>query len=537
MSGEDQSTTLTLEGLLSSNRLSKNSFVFEHETLTCNMMYASNLVDDSNENLHLRNLNAAKVSLLLVKAVASISNDEISQLDINNFHIKLNTSDDTLNISHSGICNEQQILLGVEIVSRGEKSISDDEHVKLSLMQNVGRLMYAIFSNGSSDVPLSLFVQPNEGDESYAEDDRKCRKMRRSNGNSLFAFLLEKGQYPTSVCRLLSDMMDEKSDHSISSFGDVIEDLEQMSNNPHVYLYNQGSELYSSNLTFGQGHYGRMTEVTTMLEITNRIEAGGGEAKNGVEAVFVSGVGGCGKSYFVQYVESFLSNTGWMILKAKFKRHEYEAREIVSSLFDKLMTNLVDMKNGSNEDDIAYAQGVVQAISNSLDPASLSSLAKFIPGIQKLLPGIDTRDTKLADVEMSHWQLVFLLAKLVRSILTLERCVMICFDGMQWLDKTTAALIGEMLELSTGQHQEEGRKNNLLFIGLYRDDEVTQSHPLAIELDALRKNNYVNVTDIKLPSLSRDDVTDMIMTEMHLARRLVSGLAGIIFKKTAGHGE
>ena len=45
----------------------------------------------------------------------------------------------------------------------------------------------------------------------------------------------------------------------------------------------------------------------------------------------------------------------------------------------------------------------------------------------------------------------------------------------------------------------------------------------------------VNTTGIKLGSLSRNDVIDMIMTQLRLPRQLVIELAAVVHKKTSGH--
>ena len=47
-------------------------------------------------------------------------------------------------------------------------------------------------------------------------------------------------------------------------------------------------------------------------------------------------------------------------------------------------------------------------------------------------------------------------------------------------------------------------------------------------------SNLVTVTDIKLLSLSEEDVISMLMAEFQLTRRLVLGLAEAVYTKTAG---
>ena len=204
-------------------------------------------------------------------------------------------------------------------------------------------------------------------------------------------------------------------------------------------LYDQTNEFCSSDLIFGRSSsmVCRMKELTKLLEISTQIEQITPSSRNGTEAVFVSGVAGSGKSHFVESVVGFLTNSGpvqpsgrsqpqrggvagWMVLKVKFKRTmEHASRDIVLSLFEELIANLVRTKQSTDQSDIDYSRQATNAISDafSYDPASLSFLATFIPTIQDLIPGIGRNASQLAEADMSLWQLVFLLSKLVGAIL------------------------------------------------------------------------------------------------------------------------
>jgi len=329
-----------------------------------------------------------------------------------------------------------------------------------------------------------------------------------------------------------------------------------MINTPQIYLYNQSQEFYTDideKFKIGQGYYGRVNELTDILKIANGIIAAkeaaatqegnsqemddGSESRDrdtNIDVVLISGSAGSGKSKLVQFVSDYLENMGWMTLHIKFKRGlEYESKLILSSLFEKLVTNLISMKNGKDEKDRMYAERAISSIQETLDPyISLDSLSEFVPSLQLLIPAMRRNSTSTttrnnsAKADMSHWQLVFLLVALLQSIIKLDRHIMFCLDDLQWCDATTLSLIREVLV---------GINGPFLCIGIYRDNEIDEIHPFANELETLQKANNVNLTEINLPSLSRDDVTDMIMSELRLPRRLVYELADVVYKKTSGH--
>ena len=218
------------------------------------------------------------------------------------------------------------------------------------------------------------------------------------------------------------------------------------------------------------------------------------------------------------------------MLTAKFKRGmEYKSREIVSTLMDKMVTNLVEMKDSDNESDIEYSRRAARAISNALDADSLSSLVDFVPSIQGLIPEAVRKEHS----GCTHWQLVFLLSKLLGSVLRQKRKIFLALDDLQWTDPTTLGLMSEVL-ISICQYPEE--RQHLVFVGMYRDDEVSSDLMLFKTSSVnLEVDGSANVTDVKLSTLSLDDVTEMIMSELRLPKRLVSDLADVVHKRTHGH--
>ena len=89
-------------------------------------------------------------------------------------------------------------------------------------------------------------------------------------------------------------------------------------------------------------------------------------------------------------VGSFLSSLGWLVIGAKFDRcSEYESREVICSVFDKLISIFVDMKDRSDEKDIEFAARAEEAISDAFESSSLSVLADLIPSLSTILEFIE----------------------------------------------------------------------------------------------------------------------------------------------------
>ena len=275
---------------------------------------------------------------------------------------------------------------------------------------------------------------------------QRTNKRMHKEEKSLFSELIERGHPPISICRFLSDMIDigidGMADSPYTTLQDVIHDLTQMSTDPELFLYNP-EEGFSSNLRFGVGCYGRESQVARILGLASKLEeesnteqdpaSSPSSVDDKMQAIFVSGIAGSGKSFLAHTAAKCLKIRGrsaWIVLGAKFEMaNQHESRNVVSSVFDTLVTDLSKMRDGGVKEDIEYSQRAIKAISDSLDRNDMSSLASFIPRIQDLVrdditTDEDHRDCEVAaesDEKFSSWRLVFLLSSLLGALVTLGK--------------------------------------------------------------------------------------------------------------------
>mmetsp|Transcript_5250 Transcript_5250/g.10776 ORF Transcript_5250/g.10776 Transcript_5250/m.10776 type:complete len:1536 (-) Transcript_5250:31-4638(-) len=460
-----------------------------------------------------------------------------------------------------------KVLIGVDIISPW--CIEDSEEDQNSgqtrdvseAIQHLGCLLYSLFCHGndppsnylpSSNLPPSSRVNAKGNREDV---EGRQSKISRPSDTILFSLLLSNA-LPISICHLLSDMIDigplGKAKNPFQSIEDVERDLEEMKSNPQLHLHNSYSAgSFLSPPVFGREYCGRSTELARLLEIPSRIEwlristsirlqcvdddsERGVNTAQRVEAVFVSGRGGSGKSHLVQKCGEFLSKQGWLVAGEKFQRGlEHNSQGVVCSLLDKLVKQLVRMKNGSVHKDVEYSNNVAKMLESSFDSSSLSSLMWYLPSIQNLIEGTNSvKRTSFVETNLTHWQLVFLVTRFVQSLLKMDRPIMLILDDFQWADALTIDLVlGDILSSVFDQK----KSDRFMFVGMYRDDEVFGEHPLSMKLSNLRQSGNANVTEIPLDGFSKRDITDMIATELKLPRRIVSELGDVVHKKTSGH--
>jgi len=76
----------------------------------------------------------------------------------------------------------------------------------------------------------------------------------------------------------------------------------------------------------------------------------------------------------------------------------------------------------------------------------------------------------------------------------------------------------------------------LLIVGAYREDEVTESHPLALQINE-RKQMNIATTQIKIGNLLPENVTSLVAEALGMEDEeyAVETLATTVHKKTGGN--
>lgn len=434
-----------------------------------------------------------------------------------------------------------------ETNSSATNAIVKSQSTYLLKIQHLGRMMYEVFSPGEHQALQETSLLGKYGAEKPCNNEfdvvERHSKLRRYRENSIFSYLLELGHCPYSVCRLLSDMIgpgvDGTADCPFTTIEDVIEDLAQMSSHPQLYICDPEDCFISSKLLFGLGVFGRTKEVASIIRVASSLEAGSRRentpSSNCVNAVLVSGIAGSGKTFLIRKVASYLISCkqGWIVVGSKFDCNlEHESQDVVYAAFDRLLGDIVGMRDGDIDEDTKYSRSATEAILDGLDREDLSTLALQLPNLRRLVNSIGkvVRDESALDIGTSHWRLIFLLSTLLGAVLSADRPIMMYYDDLQWSDTTTLSLIFEVI-ISMGKLPHA--RNRFLFVAMHRDND---GHPFATQYyNVLELSKHVKITSIKLPSMSKNDVTEMLMAELRLPKRAVIHMSGIIHKKTSGH--
>jgi predicted ATPase len=258
--------------------------------------------------------------------------------------------------------------------------------------------------------------------------------------------------------------------------------------------------------------YGRSPDVEMLLAAFERIVASGKP-----ELVLVSGYSGIGKSSVVNELHKVLVPPRGLFASGKFDQYK---RDIPYATLSQAFQKLVQSLLGKSEAELARWR---DALRDALEPngrlmVDLVPKLALILGEQPPVPELSPQDAQ------RRFQFVF--QRFIGVFARREHPLALFLDDVQWLDAATLDLLENVLTRSELQH--------LMLIGAYRDNEVTPAHPLMRRLEAIR-NAGAPVQELRLASLAREHVGQLIADALRSAPARAAPLAELVHEKTAGN--
>ena len=368
-------------------------------------------------------------------------------------------------------------------------SMSDDNNSERRQILALGMILYELFTQGSLPPPrfsqalqsseslsfaLSLRMSDdNRGDivdgDNSAEAAPFTRRQRTrcdEGKEKSVATMLQLAGLPSSICRLVSDILSNRDDaefgslfqydKSASCFMDVILDLKQKAAQPVDFLYDTvrlsakpttRNKLYFREKELEQGialaeratsyRYGRMAfeEDDMRLQEAPSIKQG---------VLLITGHSGSGKSRLVEELIGQLARKGWESLHYKFDQvARPKPLSTIASAFDRFFSSLVTRENTRER---CSMESIRSNILQSLDEESLSILFHFIPNLSRVMTDndsqqhqfeymFDTYDTIASKCRMHNWFYLLL------TSISRDTPVLLSLDDLHWADTASLELI------------------------------------------------------------------------------------------------
>ncbi|RUR77858.1 serine/threonine protein kinase [Chlorogloeopsis fritschii PCC 6912] len=331
---------------------------------------------------------------------------------------------------------------------------------------------------------------------------------------------------PTSIAEIILKLMAKNAEDRYQSAAGLLADLElclnQLEIKGEITGFVPGRLDVLSQLLIPQKLYGREKQVDELLAAFERVTSGTSEM------ILVSGYSGIGKSALVNEVNKPITYRQGYFICGKFDQLK---RNIPYASLIQAFTYLMRCLLTENNEQIEkWRQKILTALGTNG-----KVITDVIPEVE-LIIGQQPEVAQLGAIEsQNRFHRVF--EEFIQVFTQKEHPLVIFLDDLQWADSATLNLMQKLMT--------DARSKYLLFIGAYRDNEVSPTHPFIQTVEEIKKAGTV-VNNIVLQPLKLENVTQLMTETLKESLFLqennskkfkneILQLAELIYYKTSGN--
>lgn len=322
-------------------------------------------------------------------------------------------------------------------------------------------------------------------------------------------------QIPEQIAKIIAKLLAKTpEDRYISSTGlkaDILECRNQWQLHHQIDEFSLGQQDIYDYLTLSQKLYGRDEQIKKLLETFDRT------CQGNTELLLVSGYSGIGKTSLVKELYKPITPQRGFLIKGKFDQLQrvtpYSAiieafKDLISRLLSESPEYLVKLK-----------QSLLQALGNNG-----KIIIDVLPDVE-LIIGQQPAVVVLPPNEAQN-RFRITLQNFIRSLAQKEHPLVLFLDDLQWIDNASLQLIESLLS--------DPDLHYFLLIGAYRDNEVSNAHPLTHTLLKIDKLG-VKTNRISLTSLTKNDIQQLLSDSFNCELSKVESFADLLEMKTHGN--
>ena len=320
---------------------------------------------------------------------------------------------------------------------------------------------------------------------------------------------------PLVFSNMLSKLLEKNVENRYQSAHGLLTDLKKCRDQLDLKVNIQGFELAENDES---GHfqmpskiYGRTSEIETLTESIRNI----GTSQK--QLTLVSGKSGTGKTSLIYEVYKPLTSKKGYFIKGK---HQQFQKDRPYQAITEALSSFVSLMLSENEKKLVHWKSIIQ---NALGGQG-KLLTDLIPNLELIIGKQEKLPVLGINEAQNRFHYVF--GQFIKALASEEHPLVMFIDDLQWADSTSLKLLKQLIL--------DPELNHFYFIGAYRDNEVTSSHPLTLIFKELPRLG-VAIQEIHLKDLEFENVQEIVLDTFGNTESKSRLLANIIFGKTAGN--
>jgi len=320
---------------------------------------------------------------------------------------------------------------------------------------------------------------------------------------------------PEIISDIVMKLMAKNAEDRYQSAAGLREDLvlcwEQLRKNNSIISFPIAQKDFSDRFQIPQKLYGRDVEIKILLDAFNRTSQGL------VGMVLITGYSGVGKSALVNEIHKPITTKRGNFIAGKFDQYQRDIpyHALTQALNDFCNHVLTEDETVLKE----WKQSILDAVGrNGQVLIDIIPALEHIIGKQPAVASLGPKETQ------NRFNLVF--QNFIKAISQPESPLVLFIDDLQWADTASLILLKSIVINLSNQP--------LLILGAYRDNEVSDTHPLIMAIEDIKNNSDI-LSFIKLINLEKTDVNLLISDALSLPEHCSQQLTDLVYSKTQGN--
>nr|MBS0037240.1 serine/threonine-protein kinase PknK [Saprospiraceae bacterium] len=322
---------------------------------------------------------------------------------------------------------------------------------------------------------------------------------------------------PDSLVQIVDKLMAKNAENRYQSARGLYHDLEQAEaffNKKNSETFVLGEQDSSAYFSIPGKLYGRDREINTLLEAFENV------CEGGREVVMVSGYSGIGKSALVKEIHKPVTSKKANFVKGKYD--QYQTNKPYYGMIEAYRSLILQFLVEGDESIAKWKTVFLEAFG-----PNGQLMIDVIPELELIIGPQPPVAELRGDAAKTRFTLLF--RNFIRALTSSGNPLVVFLDDLQWADIETINIIRDLLKLSRNDVTK-----SLFLIGAYRDNEVSEAHPLVIMLEEVKEFG-VQITDLNLSPIRLEDVCKIVMDTFNCSEEKATDLAQIVFQKTGGN--